>query len=47
MMRSNFRMGIVLLTQLCIGQEATVLQLPAQPMTAADAEAQKRLGPVG
>jgi len=38
---------IVLLTQLCIGQEATVLQLPAQPMTAADAEAPKRLGPVG
>jgi hypothetical protein len=29
---------IVLLTQLCEGQEATVLQLPAQPMTAADAQ---------
>jgi len=33
---------IVLLTLLCEGQEATVLQLPAQPKTAADAEAQKR-----
>jgi hypothetical protein len=33
---------IVLLTQLCGGQEATVLQLPAQPMTS-----QKRLAPVG
>ena len=38
---------IVLLTQLCSGQEATVLQLPAQPTTAAEAEAQKRLAPVG
>ena len=38
---------IVLLTQLCSGQEATVLQLPAQPMTVAEAEAQKRLDPVG
>jgi hypothetical protein len=38
---------IVLLTQLCGGQEATVLQLPAQPTTAAEAEAQKRLAPVG
>ena len=38
---------IVLLTQLCSGQEATVLQLPAQPMTVAEAEAQKRLAPVG
>ena len=37
---------IVLLTQLCGGQEATVLQLPAQPTTAAEAEAQKRLAPV-
>jgi hypothetical protein len=34
---------IVLLTQLCGGQEATVLQLPAQPTTAAEADAQKRL----
>jgi hypothetical protein len=38
---------IILLTQLCGGQEATVLQLPAQPMTVAEAEAQKRLAPVG
>ena len=29
---------IVLLTRLSTGQEATVLQLPAQPMTAADAQ---------
>jgi hypothetical protein len=33
---------IVLLTMLCEGQEATVLQLPAQPKTEAEAEAQKR-----
>jgi hypothetical protein len=33
---------IVLLTQLCEGQEATVLQLPVQPTTAAEEEAQKR-----
>ena len=32
---------IVLLTQLCGGQEATVLQLPAQPKTAAEVDAQK------
>ena len=38
---------IVLLTQLCGGQEAMVLQLPAQPMTVTEAEAQKRLAPVG
>ena len=38
---------IVLLTQLCSGQEATILRLPAQPMTVAEAEAQKRLAPVG
>lgn len=38
---------IVLLTQLCSGQEATILQLPAQPMTVAEAEVQKRLVPVG
>ena len=38
---------IVLLTQLSSGQEATVLQLPAQPMTATEAEAQTRLVPVG
>jgi hypothetical protein len=33
---------IVLLTELCEGQEATVLQLPAQPTTAVEEEAQKR-----
>ena len=38
---------IVLLTQLCEGQEATVLQLPAQPTTAAEADAQKRIAHVG
>ena len=38
---------IVLLTQLCSGQEATVLQLPAQPMTMAETEAHKRIAPVG
>jgi hypothetical protein len=38
---------IVLLTQLDEGQEATVLQLPAQPMTAAEADAQKRIAHVG
>jgi hypothetical protein len=38
---------IVLLTQLCGGQEATVLQLPAQPTTAGEANAQKRIAYVG
>ena len=33
---------IVLLTKLLAGQEATVLQLPAQPKTAAEVDAQKR-----
>ena len=33
----------VLLTLLCEGQAATVLQLPAQPATAAEADAQKRV----
>ena len=33
---------IVLLTELCEGQEATVLQLPAQPTNEVEAEAQKR-----
>ena len=32
-----------LLTLLCEGQEATVLQLPAQPITAAEADIQKRV----
>src|SRR5512132_3640993 len=35
-----------LLTLLCEGQEATVLQLPAQPTTAAEADAQKRIASV-
>ena len=34
---------IVLLTRLSEGQEATVLQLPAQPVTTAEADAQKRI----
>ena len=38
---------IVLLTELSEGQEATVLQLPAQPTTAAEADAQKRIAYVG
>jgi hypothetical protein len=37
----------VLLTQLCEGQAATVLQLPAQPATAAEVDAQKRVTYVG
>ena len=37
----------VLLTQLCEGQQATVLQLPARPTTAAEADAQKRVTYVG
>jgi hypothetical protein len=38
---------IVLLTKLAQGQEATVLQLPAQPTTAAEVDAQKRVDYVG
>ena len=38
---------IVTLTRLCDGQEATVLQLPAQPTTAAEADGQKRIAYVG
>jgi len=37
----------VLLTFLCEGQAATVLQLPAQPATAAEVQAQKRVTYVG
>jgi hypothetical protein len=37
----------VLLTDLVEGQEATVLQLPAQPDTAAEAKAQERVAQVG
>ena len=38
---------IVLLTSLYEGQKATVLQLPAQPATAAEAKAQERVAHVG
>ena len=38
---------IVLLTRLSEGQEATVLQLPAQPTTVAEAVAQNRIAYVG
>ena len=38
---------IVLLTRLCEGQAAIVLQLPAQPATAAETDAQKRVTYVG
>jgi hypothetical protein len=38
---------IVLLTRLCEGQKATVLTLPTQPKTAAEAEAQQRSAYVG
>jgi hypothetical protein len=38
---------IVLLTKLSEGQQATVLQLPAQPTTATEADAQKRIAYVG
>ena len=38
---------IVNLTHLREGQEATMLQLPAQPATAAEADSQKRVALVG
>ena len=38
---------IVLLTSLIEGQQATVLQLPAEPMTAPEVEAQRRVAFVG
>jgi hypothetical protein len=38
---------IELLTMLCEGQAATVLQLPAQPTTTAEADAQKRVAYAG
>jgi hypothetical protein len=38
---------IVLLTRLYEGQKATVLALPTQPKTAAEAEAQQRVAYVG
>ncbi len=34
---------IVLLTTLCEGQQATVLQLPAEPKTAVEAQSQRRV----
>jgi hypothetical protein len=38
---------MVFLTTLCEGQQATVLQLPAEPKTAAESEAQRRVAFVG
>jgi len=38
---------IVLVTRLTRGQRATVLQLPAQPMTASETESQKRAAYAG
>ena len=38
---------IVLLTHMVEGQKSTVLQLPAQPATAAEAKAQERVAHVG
>ncbi len=38
---------MVLLTELCEGQEATILQLPARPATAAEEETQKRAAYTG
>jgi hypothetical protein len=38
---------IVLLTFLCEGQQATVLQLPAEPKTVVEFEAQRRAAYVG
>jgi hypothetical protein len=38
---------LVMLTALLEGQEAKVLQLPAQPVTAADIQAQERVSYVG
>ena len=47
-MRSNFPDGqIVLLTVLREGQQATVLQLPAEPKTAIESAAQQRAAYVG
>ena len=48
MMPWNFQTGRwALLTDVFEGQEATVLQLPAQPATVAEAEAQERVAHVG
>ena len=43
----EFPDGLVLLTHVYEGQEATVLQLPVQPTTAAEEEAQKRVAYIG
>lgn len=37
---------LVLLTSLCEGQHAVILQLPAEPRTAAEVAGQRRLSPV-
>jgi hypothetical protein len=37
----------ILLTLLCEGQQATVLQLPAQPKTTQETEEQRRVDYVG
>ena len=38
---------VVLLTDLCDGQSAVVLQLPAQPLSKAEVDAQKRVEYIG
>jgi hypothetical protein len=38
---------MVLLTELCEGQDAAVLQLPAQPKTPAEADVQRRVAHMG
>jgi hypothetical protein len=38
---------IVLLTRLCGGQQATVLQLPAEPKTVVEAQSQRRVAYIG
>jgi hypothetical protein len=38
---------MVLLTELLEGQQATVLQLPAQPVTSAEIKAQERVPLIG
>ena len=38
---------IVFLTTLCEGQQATVLQLPAEPKTAVEAQSQRRVAYIG
>jgi len=37
---------IALLTTLCEGQQATVLQLPAEPKTAVEAQSQRRVASI-